>query len=308
VVEEACGVRLNGAGRSKLKKSALPGEVKGKVKMKMKMKKIMLTLTLMAVLLVPGSLLAQEEAPVYIWINYLEAKPGQGDALAGLVIEEDAKQFDPLVDGEDALSWGLAMPVIHDRHTEYSHLEWISFNGWAGADAFMAKFMEMRQAMSQEEREDLMAKAEQAVVSGSHADDVYRVLEVAGGSERKSYINIGYYSSKPGKAGEAKEFWDEVAKPVYEQLLADGVITEYGLAVPAVHHGENHTHMGWYGSKDLATRDKVTAAFDASNAARSEEEGEALGKRWAETFEPEKHSDQILMVIHEYTGSGESGE
>jgi hypothetical protein len=92
---------------------------------------------------------------------------------------------------------------------------------------------------------------------------------------------------------------------VYDRLVADGTILNYGLHVPAIHRGEGWTHMGWYGTNDLAARDAVSAAFDAAEAARSEEENAAIGERWSSIFEPGGHSDQVLLVIHHKTAGGE---
>ena len=269
------------------------------------MKRFGLMLALAALLMVPSSLAAQDDAPMYIWVNYMNAAPGQGEELSKVTIEEDSKTFNPLVDGDAALDWGLAMPVIHDGNDPASHVEWISFAGWAGVDAFMAKFMESRQAMSDEERAALMAKFEAVVEDGSHSDDVYEVVVTGQATGRPGYINLGYYTAKPGKSGDAKEFYKEIAMPVYEELQAAGTITSYGLAVPAVHRGENYTHMGWFSTPNLAARDTVFAAFDAAEAARSEEENKAIGERWQETFDSEGHMDQILMVIHHYAGPQE---
>ena len=271
------------------------------------MKKTILTLTLATLLVVPGMLVAQDEPSAYIWINYVTAKAGQGDALTKAMIEEDSKSFNPLVDSGAALDWGIAMPVIHDDGVDYSHVEWITFAGWAGADAFMGKFMEMQQSRSDEERAALQAKFEAATEDGSHADGVYRVELSGPGSERPAYINLGYYTAKPGKMGDAKEFYEDMAVPVWDKLMADGSINSYGLAVPAVHRGADHTHMGWYSSANLATRDVVEGAFDAAEAARSEEENKAMGERWMETFDPAGHKDQILVVVHHYSGA-EDGE
>ena len=268
------------------------------------MKRTILTLALAALLAVPGIGMAQDEQTAYIWINYMKAKPGQGDAMVALTIEEDSKVFNPLVDSGAALDWGLAMPMLHDGNDPYSHVEWIVFSGWAGADAFLGKFMEMQQSRSEEERAAMMEKYEAAVVDGSHSDDVYRIVHSAPGEAGPTYINLGFYTAKPGKESEAKEFYDDVAVPVYDKLKADGAINSYGLAVPAVHRDEAFTHMGWYSSADLATRDVVSTAFDAADAARSEADNEAMGKRWAETFEPDGHMDQVLMVVHYYNGSG----
>ncbi len=269
------------------------------------MKRTVLTIALAALVLTSGAVLAQDQ-PIYVWINQIKAQPGQGDALIMALIEEDSKILDPLVESGGALEWGIAMPVIHDGNDPVSHIQWISFNGWAGADAFMGKFMEMRQAQSQDELKAMSEKWQSLVVPGSHSDMINRSVHIGSGAPGDGgYINLGYYTAKPGKSSEAKKFYDDVAVPVYDQLVADGKIHNYGLHVPAVHRDGGWTHMGWYWSADLATRDAVSAAFDAAEEARSEDENKAMGERWAEAFVPEGHSDQILMVVHHKMGGGE---
>jgi hypothetical protein len=268
------------------------------------MKRTILTLTLAALLVVPGMVVAQDEPSTYIWINYVTAKAGQGDALTKAMIEEDSKAFNPLVDSGAAMDWGIALPVIHDDGVKYSHVQWISFAGWAGADAFMGKFMEMQQARSDEERAALQAKFEAATEEGSHADDIYRVVHIGPGSERPGYIHLGYRNVQRGKGGDATKMFKEMAAPVYDGLMADGSIIGYGLAVPAIHRDGGADRMNWYSSANLAARDAVSAAFDAAGDERSEEENKALGERWMSTFE-DGHTDQILLVIHHYSGAGD---
>jgi hypothetical protein len=273
------------------------------------LKKRSLAIGLAALLCLAGGAVAQDQdQDIYIWINFLTAQPGQGDALVQLLMEEDAKLFDPLVESGAALGWGVAMPVVHDEDVTFTHLEWISFVGWAGADTFMEKFMEMQQAKSEDQRKAEAEKWETLRVRGSHADWINRSIHVGhteGG--RPSYIHLGYYTAKPGKMDDAKSFYDDVAVPVYDKLVADGKILNYGLHVQAVHRNQPWTHMGWYSSKNLAARDDVSAAFDAAGEARLEEENEEIGKRWADIFVPEAHSDQILAVIH-YKGASGDGE
>jgi len=262
------------------------------------------TLALVALLLVPGAVMAQDQ-PAYIWINQIKAQPGQGDALIQMWLEEDSKVLNPLVDSGQALGWGVALPVAHAGNDPYSHVQWISFAGWAGVDAFMAKFMESQQGKSEEEKTAMAEKWQSVVVAGSHSDMINRSVHLGSGAPGSGgYINLGYYTAKPGKMSDAKKFYDDVAVPVYEQLVADGKIFNYGLHVPTVHLGESWTHMGWYWSADLAARDAVSAAFDAAEEARSEDENKGIGERWAETFNPEGHTDQILMVVHHYAGGG----
>lgn len=47
-----------------------------------------------ALALLAAPVMAADQPSVYLWISFIKAKPGQGDALAGEIIKEDAKVFD----------------------------------------------------------------------------------------------------------------------------------------------------------------------------------------------------------------------
>lgn len=253
-------------------------------------------LTALAFISAPA--LAQEQ-PVYTWINLMKAKPGQGDALIKAMLEDDAKTFDPLVDSGAALAWGVAMPIVHDGHDSYSHVEWIDFAGWAGADAFMKAFMAQREAMGEAAMKEMSAKWEALVEPGSHADVITRSAHTgAGGAGRVGYIHLGYHKAKPGKAGDLKKMYMSAVVPVLDKVVADGKIVNYGLNEVAVHHGEEWDYMSWYVSEGLAARDAVDAAFDAADAARPEAEKKAMDAKWSELIDPSGHSDQIMLVVH----------
>lgn len=247
-----------------------------------------------------------QDAPIYVWINFMKAKGGNTDALAGMVIEDDARLLDPLVDSGAAVDWGVAMPVVHDGGDNGTVIEWISFRGWAGADAFMKAFMAQREAMGAEGNKAMMERWAKVFEAGSHADVINRSIHMgAGKPARPGYFHIGYFQARPGKWQAATDMYKERAAPVFDQLVADGTVINYGLHSPEVHRGEKWTHMTWYASADLATRDKVDAAFDAARAARSKQDNEAFDQRWRETLDPEGHSDQILLVVHYKSAGGQ---
>jgi hypothetical protein len=77
--------------------------------------------------------------------------------------------------------------------------------------------------------------------------------------------------------------------PVLEKLLADGVITEYGLVSNAVHTPEGYTHSTWYCSRTLAGLEQTLAALLAAN-----EKLPAAERRRGDTeFAGTKHSDMV---------------
>jgi hypothetical protein len=240
-----------------------------------------------------------DELPVYLWINFVKAKPGQGEAVTNMMIKEDSKVFDSLVASGAAGDWGVAMPVVHDGHDTYSHVEWVSFIGWAGADAFMKTFQEQRSKVGKADLDAMNAEWDAAVEPGSHADLITRNVYVGKGTgERPTYIHLGYHKANPAKFSELGKLFKEVGTPVFDKLIAEGKIIDYGLEAVDIHRGQDWDYMTWYSSKDLAARDAVDAAFDAAWAARSEEESEALRQRFMDDRDWSGHSDQILLVVH----------
>ena len=245
----------------------------------------------------------EPEAPIYVWISELKAKPGQGDALVQL-LKKDAEILDPLVESGAAAEWGIAMPATHSGGDSGIRYQWVAYVGWAGADQFMQAFMSNMQAMSEDERKAMAAEWETVVEPGSHADTINRSVHVgAGRPGRTSYIHVSYRTAKRGKGGDAMKFYKENVAPVYDQLIAAGAILNYGLHVPEVHQGETWTHMGWIATESLAARDAARAAFDAQISS-SPEEIAKWQNAMMDLFEVTPY-DQILVVVHHKTASGD---
>lgn len=256
-----------------------------------------------ALTLCVAPVVAQEQPTSYLWVSFVKAKPGQGDALIGEMIKEDSKIFDALVDSGAASDWGVAMPVFHDGKDPYSHVEWITFNGYAGADEFMKKFMEMRQALGPEGNKAMAEKWAALVEPGSHADLIVSTLHVGKGAARPaSYVDLSYWKANPGKFGDMRRAYLENVAPVYDKLVADGTIINYGLTTPEVHRGQDWSFMAWTAIENLATLDKIDAAFDAADAARTEEQRKAIQQRNQDNSDWSGHSDQIMMVVHHKVG------
>lgn len=78
--------------------------------------------------------------------------------------------------------------------------------------------------------------------------------------------------------------------PVLEKLLADGVITEYGLVSAAVHTPDGYTHSTWYSSTTIAGLEKALAAILAADKKLP-----AAERRRGDTdFAGTKHSDLLV--------------
>ena len=90
------------------------------------------------------------------------------------------------------------------------------------------------------------------------------------------YSRYNFFKVKPGKGADFRKAWEKYNKPIFDKLMADGVILAYGLAVEDVRTEGEFTHFVWYDVKDLASLDKVRATFIADRDRRSQEEQDAL--------------------------------
>jgi hypothetical protein len=78
--------------------------------------------------------------------------------------------------------------------------------------------------------------------------------------------------------------------PVLDKLLADGVITEYGVASATIHTPDGYTHTTWYSSKTIAGLEKALAAL-----LEADKKLPAAERRRGDTdFAGTKHADQLV--------------
>ena len=78
--------------------------------------------------------------------------------------------------------------------------------------------------------------------------------------------------------------------PVLEKLLADGVLTEYGVASATIHTPDGYTHTTWYSSKTIAGLEKALAAILDADKKLSP----ADRRRGDTDFAGTKHADQLV--------------
>jgi hypothetical protein len=93
--------------------------------------------------------------------------------------------------------------------------------------------------------------------------------------------------------------------PVLEKLLADGVITEYGLVSAAIHTPDGYTHSTWYSSRTIAGLEKALAAILAADKKLPAAERHRGDTDFAGT----KHSDLLVRsrILHPQTSKLTSG-
>ena len=82
-------------------------------------------------------------------------------------------------------------------------------------------------------------------------------------------------------------------QPVMEKLLADGVITQYGVDAVTVHTADGQTHSTWFSSRTLANLEKALDALVAANEKLGPEER----RKQNTELSGEKHRDFIVRSL-----------
>jgi hypothetical protein len=111
------------------------------------------------------------------------------------------------------------------------------------------------------------------------------------------WVRYVFAKVKPGKGGEYRKAWEKYNKPVLDKLAVDGTILAFGLAVEDVRTDGDFTHYTWIATKDLASQDKVRAAFLADRDKRSQEEQEAITHLFASLTDPDAARSELTRSV-----------
>jgi hypothetical protein len=93
---------------------------------------------------------------------------------------------------------------------------------------------------------------------------------------------------KPGKGADYRRTWEKYNKPIFDKLVADGVVLAYGLAVEDVKTDGDWTHFVWIATANMAAADKIGPAFAADRARRSEKDRNEITEDFLAATEPDK--------------------
>jgi hypothetical protein len=258
-----------------------------------------LFLCLFAMLLSCISVVAQQSQtaaqsqmqPLTFWYGYT-VNPGKEDEFLDLVKTVGQPVRDKLMADGVILAWGVQSSLLRVPGGR-THYIWYAVADYAGLEKVDTAMRAQIAKLTEEAAKSGAAKKGQKPAA---AAPMARLAEIADLSKTHDFLTrdlvIGLSSSapanvlpfsrynfvkvKPGKAGDYRKAWEKYNKPIFDKLLADGVILAYGLAVEDVRTEGDFTHFVWYDVKDLASFDKVRTAFLADREHRSQEEQDAI--------------------------------
>ena len=256
--------------------------------------KTRLMLCLFLVLLSCISSAAQQSQPqmqpLTFWYGYT-INPGKEDEFLDLVKTVGQPVRDKLMADGVVLAWGVQVSLLRVPGNS-THFIWYAVADYAGVEKVDSAMRAQIAKLNDEATKSGVAKkgqkpttsvtarlGEVADMSKVH-DFLTRDLVIGLSSSAPAgvlpYSRYNFFKVKPGKGADFRKAWEKYNKPIFDKLLADGVILAYGLAVEEIRTEGDFTHFVWYDVKDLASFDKVRAAFVADRDRRSQEEQDAL--------------------------------
>jgi hypothetical protein len=241
----------------------------------------------LAVLALGFTAIAQQPQPLTVWYDYT-VKPGKEDGFLELVKTVGAPVRNQLMAEGVVQAWGMETPLLRNPNGS-THTIWVNVNDWAGVDkvqkAMAAQLAKLASEEAKSARKPAMTTAERSrdVFDMTKTRDWVTRDLVSGftknmpGPGYLPYTRYNFIKVEPGKGMEYRQAWEKYNKPVFDKLIADGVIDAYGLSVEEVRTEGSFTHFTWIGMKDLAAMDKMRSAFIADRDRRSQEERESIG-------------------------------
>ena len=264
-------------------------------------KLILVSLTL---LLLCSAAIAQQPAPtpgaLTFYYDYT-VFPGKEEELMTLINTVGAPVRDKLMADGVIMAWGVETPVLRYPGGT-THLIWFTVADYAGVEkvlngmeARLAKLAADEALAARRGGRPAMTTAERAraVFDGSKTRDwLTRDLVAGFGPPPKAGVlpvtRYNFNKVKPGKGADYRRTWEKYNKPVFDKLVADGVVLAYGLAAEDVKTDGNWTHFVWIATATMADGDKVGRAFAADRARRSEKERNEITEAFLEVLEPDK--------------------
>ena len=277
-----------------------------------------LFLCLFAMLLSCISCVAQQaqpqQQPLTFWYEYT-VNPGKEEEFLDLVKTVGQPVRDKLMADGVVLAWGVETPLLRIPGNA-THMIWYAVNDHAGVEKVDTAMRAQIAKMDEEAKSAGAAKKAQK----SAASLIAHLGEIADMSKVHDYLTrdlvIGFAPTSPagslpfvrynfvkvkaGKAGDYRKTWEKYNKPVLEKLAADHVIIAYGLSVEDIRTDGDFTHYAWYAVKDLASLDKVRAAFIADRDRRSQEEQDSITQLFAGLQDVDASRSEVVrsLIFH----------
>jgi hypothetical protein len=264
------------------------------------------------------SSVAQQAQPpaqgLIFWYDYT-INPGKEADFLDLVKTVGQPVRDKLIADGVVEAWGVQTPLLRVPGNA-DHVVWFAVNDYAALEKVLAAMNAQIAKLDEEAAKSGATKKGQKPAASLTA----RLGEIVDLSKVHDYLTRDVISSdyhvpptgtlpytrfnfikvKAGKGADYRKAFEKYNKPVYDKLLADGIILGYGLSVEDIRTDGDFTHFVWFDVKDLASFDKVRAAFLADRDRRSQEEQDAITQQFASLTDADASRQEVLrsLIFH----------
>ena len=275
-------------------------------------KRVFFCALLMLVSCVVAAAQQAEKQPLTFWYCY-HVNPGKEEDFLNIVKTVGQPVRDKLMAEGVVQAWGVETPILRVPGNS-THLIWYTVADYAGVEKVEAAIREQIAKMTEESSKGAAGKKGMAA-SGGPLEKMREITDFAKTHDyltRDVVVNVGttmppagtlpwvrynFNKVKPGKGAEYRKAWEKYNKPVFDKLVADGTLLAFGLSVEDVKTEGDWTHYVWLATKDLASQDKIRAAFLADRDKRSPEEQEALTHLFTSLTEPDSSRTEVMHSV-----------
>lgn len=192
--------------------------------------------------------------------------------------------LEKMVNDGTVFDFGIYATVIHEN-------EGVTHGYWYDIPTLVA----MERVQSE------MSKIPQSAIEGmaiSQHDYLLRILSRHAKSTRGSngYYYLNSTLIQPGKRDEWRAWWDKYQKPMYEQFLADGLITAYEIESGEIHTMDPNWVYLTYVAPSADAIDKLNNAFRIRVEKRAPEENRAINSALEAIVVPGSHRDYLARA------------
>ena len=232
--------------------------------------------------------LAQPAAPQPLtMVAIFKVKPNKTADWVAVMKGVYAPMLDQLLKDGVITAYGADLDLLHQAGKPNASA-WIGLPNWASVQKVNAALEEV-----QRKNPGQMVRALEATDPEAHSDLLLRSPVFQMKTPPSGAMPVTTFTMNTVKAGKDEAYmklFNTHTKPVLDRLLQEGTILGYGIDVEVEHTMPVGTRVEWIMMPDLASRDKVNAAFREARGRLTEDGRRVLQANFREIMEAE-HKD-----------------
>jgi hypothetical protein len=236
---------------------------------------------------------APAETTVYTRIaNWQIARP-HWDGYEKDLVKTTVPILDKMLADGVLTEYGVAYNAIHTPEG-YSHTTWYSSRTLAGLEKTLAAIVAAESKLPEADQR----RGRTDFAGTRHSDALVRSRIIGGRTTRltSGYLQLAIDTIQPGKGQAFNERYEQLIRPVFAALVADGSVTSFGVDTELVHTNDPAIRSRWVVVPNAEGLDKVDGAMRAANEKRPAQERQALAEAMREIMVSASHRDELWQI------------